>query len=271
MEYGWVALDTSQSPTSVATPFSVLEAERDSKASIELRPGGEESIVRVDEGRASVTNLSSGERRTLGERRQIAQLEDRFGPEVELPAQPLPLGPPDDWSINSDTTDEIVLTWQPVAQASRYALQVSRSRLFADTIIDDSERRAPRARLGIVEEGRYRWRVAAFDRRGNRGPWSDVREFRVASYRDLALDADTDPPVIQVEVRIHGNIALVQGRTEAGARLQLNDDEITVSADGAFVATHVLYGSGRLPLLFRATDRAGNVTTERRWVYLDES
>jgi hypothetical protein len=271
MEYGVVSLDTSETPTSVATRHSRLEAGQNTQASIELRPGANVSVTRVEQGQATVQNLLSGESRTLGERRQITQESESFGPEIDLPAQPALVGPPDDWSINSDKEDQVELIWKPVESATRYALQVSRSRLFADTIIDDQDRLAPRARLGIIEDGRYRWRVAAIDRRGNLGPWSEVREFRVASWRELALDADNEPPVIRAEIQMNGNIALVRGATEPGSRLQINDEDVTVFADGSFTTVRTLYGYGWQALVFRATDRAGNTTTQVERVALDES
>ena len=115
------------------------------------------------------------------------------------------------------------------------------------------------------------WRVAVYDQTGALGPWSEPRKFRVASYRDLALEGDLEPPPIEVELLLNGNIALVKGTTEPGARLQLNGEDLFVAADGTFSTSVVLYGSGKTPVVFKAVDRAGNSTVERRVVYLDES
>ena len=47
----------------------------------------------------------------------------------------------------------LVLSWNPVETASRYALQVSRNRLFVDNLIDVGERTKARATLGLKGEG----------------------------------------------------------------------------------------------------------------------
>ena len=63
--------------------------------------------------------------------------------------------------------------------AGRYALQVSRNRLFVDNIIDVEDRTTTSAKLGLRGEGHFLWRVAAIDSSGEQGPWSPPRKFRV--------------------------------------------------------------------------------------------
>ncbi|HVS14993.1 MAG TPA: hypothetical protein VMV46_13785 [Thermoanaerobaculia bacterium] len=270
MEYGWVAVDTSRTPSGVETPYTTLQAGEHSLVSIAVPEGSTRSTVRVSEGTARVRNLRTGESRELGERQEVSQSEDRFGVTVALPPPPDLLGPGDDFAINIDSTDRVKLTWSPVAGAVRYALQVSRSRLFGQNVVDAGDRVGTSATLGLREEGRYLWRVAAYGRGGGLGPWSEIRKFRVVSYRNLALEEDTEPPPIEIEVLLTGNIALITGSTEPGARIEINGEAAAVAADGSFTATRTLFGRGRVPIEFVAVDRAGNRTTERRFVYLDE-
>lgn len=270
MEYGWVAVDTSRTPTEVETPHSRLRAGGNSLVSIAVQEGSERSTVRVSQGTAEVENLRTGEKRELGERQQVSQNGDRLGATLPLPPAPQLVGPADDHAVNIDSTDRVKLTWSPVNGAIRYALQVSRSRLFGENVVDTTDRIGTSATLGLQEEGRYMWRVAAYDRNGSMGPWSEIRKFRVASYRNLALEEDTDKPTVEVEILLTGNIALITGSTEPGARLEINGVEAVVAADGSFTATRTLFGEGKVPIEFVAVDRAGNRTTEQRYAYLDE-
>lgn len=270
MEYGWVAVDTSRTPTEVETPYSRLRAGENSLVSIAVPEGSERSTVRVSQGSAEVENLETGEIRTLGERQQVSQNGDRLGATVPLPLAPTLISPVDDHAINIDSTDRVRLNWSPVVGAARYALQVSRSRLFGENVVDTSDRVGTSATLRLQEEGRYMWRVAAYDRQGTIGPWSEIRKFRVASYRSLALEEDAEPPTIEAEVLLTGNIVLITGSTEPGSRLEINGQEAVVAADGSFTATRTLFGEGRVPIEFVAVDRAGNRTTDQRYVFLDE-
>lgn len=270
MEYGWVALDTAGTPSSLQTPYTHLRAQQHSQVSIELEEGSRRSQIRVSEGRAQVRDLESGRQAEVGERQQVEQTPAGFSAAIELPPHPLLAAPPDGYTVNIDATDRVRLEWTAVAGASRYALQVSKNRLFGENVIDVANRYATEALLALREEGNYVWRVAAYDSRGTLGPWSETRKLRVASYRELALDVDREPPRLEAEVMLNGNIALIVGKTEPGSALAINQEAAAVAADGSFSATRTLWGTGRMPVDFVITDRAGNRTTERRWVFVDE-
>lgn len=270
MEYGWVRLDTADSESALRTPYTEVQVAENSAVSLELPLNSKETKVQSLRGRAQVTALESGETRQLGERQQVSQAAGNLGRTVALPAAPLLSSPPDNFSIDIDTVDRVVLEWTPVEGVSRYALQVSKRRLFGENVIDASDRSAAKATLGLREQGRYIWRVASYSRAGVLGPWSDVRKFRVSSYRSLALERDVDPPTIEVEVIMNGNIAVLQGKSEPGAMLQMNGREIPLAADGTFSTSKIIMETGRVALDFLATDGAGNQARERRWVYLDE-
>jgi hypothetical protein len=270
MEYGWVALDTAGTPSSLQTPYTHLRAQQHSIVSIELEEGGRRSQIRVSEGSAQVRDLDSGRQAELTGRQQVEQGPSGFSAPIELPPHPLLAGPPDGFSVNIDTTDRVRLQWTAVSGASRYALQVSKNRLFGENVIDAGDRYGTEALLALREEGNYVWRVAAYDARGALGPWSETRKFRVASYRDLALEIDRDAPQIEADIMVNGSIALIVGKTEPGATLAINEEAAAVAADGSFTATRTLWGTGRLAVEFVITDRAGNRTTEQRWVFVDE-
>ena len=81
---------------------------------------------------------------------------------------------------------QLVLTWQEVPGAERYALQVSRSQHFVDNVIDVEDRDNLKATVGLRGEGSFTWRVAAFGSEGVMGPWSAPRGFRVTANSEPA-------------------------------------------------------------------------------------
>ena len=268
MEYGWVALDTAEQSSGVSTANTRVVASEFSSASLELGRGSDAAVVRVEEGSATATATRSGESRQLGERQQVVQSRDRLGTTENLLTAPALIHPADGTSVNIDSRQEVELDWSGVAGASAYRLQVARGRLFAESLVDD-DRSGTGARLALEQEGSFYWRVAARDGRGRLGSWSEARRLRVESYRNLAIEADEDPPFIEVEVSMNGNFAVLTGRTEPGARLSVNGEVIPTSADGTFSTTFGVPETGRVPLIFEATDLSGNSTIERREVWVD--
>jgi len=276
MEYGWVALNTSsQSESGISTKYSEVTVGRNSQAMVSLPRDSTRSRVSVTRGRASVLSPRTGEVRQLGELQQITQTAEKLGPTSTLPAAPLLLEPPDNYSVNIDSTQDVQLAWDEVGGANSYTLEISRSRLFNDNLLLDSEsvHRGTSVKIGLQEEGSYLWRVAASDRSGQQGPWSDYRKFKVASFKGLSLEDDNIPPELKVELQLQGNLVIFRGKTEPGASLELNSEAITVDADGSFSSTMEIFGRDGewVSLVFKAWDEAGNTTTQPRRVFLPAS
>jgi hypothetical protein len=84
----------------------------------------------------------------------------------------------------------------------------------------------------------------------------------------IAITRDDVPPVIRIlepTDRVYTDTELLQGKTEAGADIQISDGaghdiEATISADGRFSAPLEL-NVGNNDLTLRSTDLAGNKTT----------
>ncbi len=270
MEYGWVDLDTADNPSGVTTAFSEIEVFGNTSASVAKEEGSETETVRVDKGSAKIVAVESGESRELQSQQQVVSTAQAVGQVQDVLPAPDPLEPLDNLNIDLDTTKKVSLSWSEVSGANRYALQVSRSRLFGDTIIDTSQRRGLTATLGLLDEGSYVWRVAAVDDQGEIGTWSGPRNFHVASFRGLALERDDTAPPLEVTVIMNGNIAILRGRTEPGARVELDGDPLPVAADGSFSTSASVYGFGAKTLRFRAIDSVGNFTEVKKRVRLPD-
>ena len=184
LEYGWVNLSTAQGVSKVRTPSASALVREDSQALVAYDEEARIGRFATYRGNMEVST-DSGRTQEVAALQQVVQSGQSLSRPRPLPATPSLAGP-DDGEIFGLDDRELVLKWQPVAGAARYALQVSRSRHFADNIIDVEDRDNLEATLGLRGEGSFMWRVAAFGREGIMGPWSAVRGFRVASRREPA-------------------------------------------------------------------------------------
>jgi hypothetical protein len=208
--------------------------------------------------------------REVGTLEQVVQTGMALSEPKALPAPPQLVEPADNLEVNLDRVRELVFSWQPVQGATRYAFQVSRSRLFVDNVIESDNRAKPRATIGVRGEGNFLWRAAAYGKDGAQGPWSTPRRLRIASQRGGGREADKTPPQVELEdVRAYGSIVMLAGRTEPGASIEVNGEETSVSADGSFNKTVQLAAEGWSFVEIRARDAWGNETVRKQRVYVE--
>ena len=269
MSFGWVELSTRDSGGTVRTPKSEARVQSSSEAMIAFDRERNEGRFASYSGSMEVT-AENGQTRSIGALQQLVQQGDLPGGPASLPGKPRLLFPPNERGFSTDSK-EIRLTWRPIPGASQYALQISRNRLFASTIIDD-ERNKTSARVGLRSEGVFHWQVAAIASDGEtRGPWSEPRSFQVRLPQRSA-GSDKTPPMLQLEdVQSYGSMLIVTGRTEAGATLEINGQEGDIKSDGTFSVRIQMNDEGFAFINAAATDAAGNTAREQRRVFVDSS
>jgi FecR protein len=269
MEYGWVDLNTAQSSSNVKTPGAVATVKQESEAFVAVDKGSNEGRFGAFSGGMELSS-KGGLKRDIQSMQQVVQTGDLLSEPIALPDRPELATPTDNLELDLERAREVVLAWQPVQNAARYALQVSRNHLFVDNVIDVTNRTKTRATLGLRGEGTFQWRVAAFGKDGVQGPWSKPWKFRVASMRDLSGEADRTPPKLELEdVKSYGSIFIVGGRTEPGCRLEINGEQVKTAADGSFTKTVQLAKEGWSFIEIRARDGAGNETVRRHRVFVE--
>jgi hypothetical protein len=184
LEYGWVNMNTAQGVGTVRTPSASARVREESQALVAYDEQAGVGRFATYQGNMEVST-DDGRTQEVGELQQVVQNRRGLSRPQPLPAIPALASPADGEVFDLDDR-QLVLTWQPVAGAERYALQVSRSQHFVDNIIDVEDRDNLKATLGLRGAGSFMWRVAAFGREGIMGPWSEPRGFRVASQRESA-------------------------------------------------------------------------------------
>ena len=190
LEFGWVDLSTSQSPSRVTTPTAEARVRRDSSAVISYDQEQEVGRFATYRGEMEVESNDGERREVVAALQQVVQTETELSQPKPLPSAPTLLEPVDNFETQLGVDERLILTWQPVSGAQRYALQVARNRLFVDNIIDVDDRSRTKATLGLQGEGSFVWRVSALGAEGVKGPWSAPRRFRVVSLRDVASAAE---------------------------------------------------------------------------------
>ena len=263
MDYGWVDLNTSIRASKVKTPGAEARVDKNSEAYVAFDRDSRKGRYGAFHGGLALES-KGGLKRDIKELQQVTQTGDLLSEPQSLPAPPEALEPADNLELDSTKEPRLLLAWQPVAGAVRYALQVSRNHLFVDNVIDANNRAKTRATLGLRGEGTFQWRVAAYAKDGTQGPWSRPRRFRVASFRSGAGEGDKTPPPLDLEdVKSYGSIFIVGGKTEPGAVVEVNGEQVKVNPDGTFTKTVQLTREGLSFIEIKARDGWGNSTTRR--------
>lgn len=273
MEYGWVNLSTSpKSSSNVRTPGAVARVKEDSEAFVAVDKATSQGRFGAYSGGMELSS-KGGLTREVEALQQVVQTGDLLSEPKPLPGRPEAMEPADNQSLDLEQTKRVVLSWSPIEGSSRYALQISRNHLFVENVIDAGNRSKTRATLGLRGEGTFHWRVAAFGQDGLQGPWSEPRKFRVASSRAASGERkDTTPPELDLDdVKTYGSIFIVAGRSEPGARIEVNGEQVKSSVDGAFTKTVQLTKEGWNIIEIRARDAWGNETVRRHRVFVENA
>jgi hypothetical protein len=270
MEYGWVDLSTAQQSSNVKTPGALARVREDSEAFVSVDKESNRGRFGAVTGGIDLSS-QGGLTQQVEALQEVVQSGDLFSPPQKLAQRPILVEPADNLAIDMGTDSRVVLAWQAVEGSTQYALQVSRNSLFIDNLIEDLRRTKTRATLGLRGEGAFVWRVAAYGREGDLGPWSKARRFRVSAAAVVSSgEKDSTPPQLEVEeVKSYGSIFMVVGRSEPGARVEVNGELVELGADGSFNKAVQVTQEGWSFIEVRARDGAGNATVRRQRVFVE--
>jgi hypothetical protein len=185
-----VNLSTARSPSTITTPDAKAEVNEGSSALVAYDGTRRVGRFATYSGTMDIASVT-GEQRNLAQLEHVVQTGADLSEKRRLPAAPVPVDPGDNLEVQLDVDEELVLSWQPVPGARRYALQVARNRLFVRNVIDVEDRTGTRATLGLRGDGTFLWRVAAIGDSGILGPWSTARRFRVLPPEPVVEDEDS--------------------------------------------------------------------------------
>ncbi|MEO8037039.1 MAG: hypothetical protein ABI837_21610 [Acidobacteriota bacterium] len=153
---------------------------------------------------------------------------------------------------------------------------MSRSRLFT-TLEINSRRSRPTATARLTSEGVFYWRVASIAPDGDAGPFSPFRRFRASgggktNGGPIASPADTKPPKLELKkpYSLGGEFFMIEGTTDPGATVFINNEEADVESTGHFKKLVSLTKVGRNDVVVKAVNPAGVQTVQSQTLLVAE-
>jgi FecR protein len=258
-----VRRSVGQGTTEVSTPTVRGTVGSDASASVRVAPSGD-SDIRMFRG-SSRLQTTSGQKVELTSNEALkVDAAGQAGPKLTLPGVPVLVRPPHQSELAAaDPVRAItLLEWKPVPGAVAYHLMLDFSPSFNRPLIDRRGIQDTSQDVRGLDAGKYYWRVAALDKAGNEGAFSDFSRFTLT--KSERMPAAAPPPLTIDSLDVRGNIVQIKGRSEPGATVSVNGQRLEVQADGSFNEFITLEGLGKQTLLVRAVGLNGGVTEQRR-------
>lgn len=273
MKVGSVEVATTDDATTVQTPVSQIVIDSDSQTQVGVQQDKATDVV-ATKGTSSVTSTAGGEPVKLASGEKIvASAQATLSPVKKVSPPPNLITPADNQIFSAGET-KVDFAWEPVPGASGYILQASRSRLFATQEIN-SRRQKTTAKANLTGEGAFYWRVASVGPDGDPGPFSQFRRFRATGTgreTGTAASSQAPPPPLNLKrpYPIGGPFYMIEGTTEPGATVLINDEEVDVESNGHFKKLVSFNKVGRNVVVVKAINSAGKQTVQSESVLVEE-
>ena len=274
MQVGSVEVATTDDQSSVRTPGTRVVVSSESSTQVGVDRNQQTAVV-ATRGSASVTSTAGGEEIKLNSGEKVsASAAGQVSNVKKLTMPPAILSPADNQVFQMTGDLRVQFTWDKEPTATAYVLQVSRSRLFSSLEIN-SRRQSTTANAKVTSEGAFYWRVASIGSDGDTGPFSSFRRFRVSGGNrggQSSVTADREPPKLQLNkpYSIGGPFFMIEGTTESGATVFINEEEVDVESNGHFKKLVSFSKTGANAVVVKAIDAAGNQTVKSETVFVEE-
>jgi len=275
LKVGPVEVATTDDASTIRTPGSQVIVDSASTTQVGVDKQNNATSVVAMKGTAAVTSTAGGEPvKIAGGEKVTATQAGSLSPVKKLIAPPGLVGPADNQVFQMSGESRVDFNWETVPGASGYQLEVSRSRLFS-TLEINAKRPKTTAGARVTSEGTFYWRVASLGADGDAGPYSQFRRFRVSGGGKGPTNAtggDTTPPdlVLKAAFGVGGANYIIEGTTEPGATVFINNEEVEVESNGHFKKLIFLGKIGRNDIIVKAVDPAGNPNVKSQTVIVSE-
>src|SRR5436853_357473 len=272
MQIGSIEVATSDDQSTVRTPGSQVTVDSDSQAQVGVDPQKQTAVV-TEKGSSSVAPTEGGAAVKLATGEKVtATPAGSLSPVKKLLMPPLLREPTDNHPVTLGEA-QVNFVWDPVPGAAAYQFQVSRSRLFTAIEIN-SKRQKTTAAAKVTSEGAFYWRVASVGPDGDVGPFSNPYRFRVAGggRESGAGNPDATPPslVLKRPYPLGGPFYMIEGTTDPGATVTINDEDVEVESNGHFKKLVSFNRIGRNAVVVKAVNAAGKAQVQSSSVLVEE-
>ena len=275
LKIGPVEVATTDDASTIRTPGSQVVVDSASTTQVGVDKQNNATSVVAMKGTAAVTSTAGGEPVKLaGGEKVTASPQGSLSAVKKLLSPPGLVSPPDNQVFQMSNESRVDFNWEPVPGATGYQLEVSRSRLFS-TLEINVRRPKTQAAARATSEGTFYWRIASVGADGEPGPYSQFRRFRVSGGGKGPANingGDTTPPALVLELPkyLGGANYIIEGKTEPGATVFINNEEVEVESSGHFQKFISLTKVGRNDIIIKAVDPAGNPTVKSQSVIVNE-
>jgi len=273
MTIGTVDVATTDDVSSVRTPGSQVTIDSESTTHVGVDARKATAVV-AEKGSASIAATTGGPpvKLAVGEK-VTATPEGSLSQVKKLLLPPAVVTPAENQVFLVGADSRVDFSWEPVPSATAYVLQVSRSRLFTSLEIN-SRRQKTTASARVTAEGAFYWRVASVGADGDPGPFSPFRRFRVSGGAHEAGTASQEAPAPVLRIKrpypIGGPFYMIEGNTDPGATVLINDEEADVEANGHFKKLVSFAKIGSNNVIVKAINSSGKQTIQSATVLVEE-
>jgi FecR protein len=188
---------------------------------------------------------------------KIAKEKEIAPPVLLAPANMMPI-------FNAGANKSVDFSWTPVDNAKFYWLRISRNPYFS-SIEKEVKSNTAEAKIAGLGEGRYYWVVQSVDSHGKESVESERNGFTL-----ITRGSESEALLLEMEPFVqHGHVIQVRGKTERGARVMVNGEEVPViSPDGSFSYFTPPLPSGESVITITAQNSRGGVSTQTKRVLI---
>jgi len=251
------------SKAQVSFENAVASLRANSRAAVRSDPTTNEDEITVDSGSAELSrgnehlDIGQWERATVTPSSPITKTQVLAPPALD---QPLNLAP---IIVADPKHDPVHFSWKPVATAVEYDFQASTTAMFNHLVV---EKKTPTESVDItgLAPGDYFWRVRAIDAKNAVSDASDAFKFTLVAQgkgQEMLLEVD--------DTQIEGSVVEVTGRTEPGAALIINGEQVAdIQSDGRFRYFTAPMSRGSHEIVITGQNRRGGTAIVRKEVVI---
>lgn len=253
--------DSPKSKAEVSFSNAVASVQQNSRAAVRSDPKTNESDITVSAGSAQLSTSDGRQHVDIGrwERVTVPQgggnvVKSNVLAPPDL-AQPMNLQP---LIVPDPKRAPVHFEWKPVSDAVSYELRVSTTAMFS-RIVEDRKLTGTSVEIAGFDQGDYFWDVLATDQEKHVSAPSDTFKFTLATQgkgQEMLLEVGS--------TELHGNVVEIIGRTEPGAALIINGEQVAdVRSDGQFKYFTSPLTRGSQTIVLTGQNRRGGTAIKR--------
>ena len=253
--------DSPKSKAEVSFSNAVASVQQNSRAAARSDPATSEGEITVSAGTAQLSTTDGRQHIEIGRWERVTVppsggtvIKSNVLAPPDL-AQPLNLQP---LIVPDPKHAPIRFEWKPVPEAVSYELRVSTTSMFS-RIVEDRKLAGTSVEITGLDQGDYFWDVLATDDQKRVSAPSDTFKFTLATQgkgQEMLLEVGS--------TELHGNVVEITGRTEPGAALIINGEQVAdVQGDGSFKYFTAPLTRGSQTIVLTGQNRRGGTAIKR--------